>query len=100
MQAAITAYRSAKDGLSSLTGAPEDLLHVHAGLLIFVLSALLLRKKMRSPVPLGLVLFFAILNEIADYLAGAPQLPLEPYIDIVNTAFWPTVLFLLARRWR
>jgi hypothetical protein len=104
MQAAIeslvTGYRSGKQYLSVITGASEDLLHVHAGLLIFVLSALILRKKMRSPIPLALVVFFATLNEVVDWYSGAPQAPFEHYIDFANTVFWPAVLFLLARRWR
>ena len=96
----VTGYRSAKQYLSVVTGAQEDLLHVHAGLLIFVLSALILRKKMRSPIPLALVVFFATLNEVVDWYSGAPQAPYEHYIDFANTVFWPTLLFLLARRWR
>ena len=94
------AYRDAKRQLAEITGAAEDLLHVHAGLLIFVLAALVLRKKMRSPIPLALVYLFALLNEVIDALAGGSANPLEPYVDFANTIFWPTILFLLARRWR
>lgn len=96
----IIAYGQAKTWLTNYTGATEDLLHVHAGLLIFVVSALVLKKKMRSPVPLALVVLFALLNEVIDHLAGGPQDSLEPYVDLANTVFWPTVLFLVARRWR
>jgi hypothetical protein len=96
----IAGYGSAKAWLIDYTGAAEDLLHIHAGLLIFVVSALVLKKKMRSPVPLALVAVFAALNEVIDHLAGAPQDSLEPYVDFANTVFWPAVLFLVARRWR
>lgn len=96
----IAGYGTAKSWLSDYTGASEDLLHVHAGLLIFVVSALVLKKKMRSPVPLALVIAFALLNEVIDHLAGGPQGALEPYVDFANTVFWPTILFLAARRWR
>lgn len=96
----LIAYRDAKRHLGEITGASEDLLHIHAGLLIFVITALVLRKKMRSPVPLALVFLFALLNELIDIVAGGGQRPVEPYIDIANTVFWPTVLFLAARRWR
>lgn len=96
----IAGYGAAKSWLSDHTGATEDLLHIHAGLLIFVVAALVLKKKMRSPVPLALVIVFALLNEVIDHLAGGPQRTLEPYVDFVNTVFWPTVLFLAARRWR
>lgn len=96
----LVAYRDAKRHLGDVTGAAEDLLHVHAGLLIFVLAALVLRKKMRSPVPLALVVVFALLNEVIDALAGGSSRPIEPYVDFANTIFWPAILFLLARRWR
>lgn len=101
LDSVVASYAAAKGAVIAFTGAPEDLLHVHAGLLIFVLAAFLLRRKMRSPIPLALVAFFAVLNEVFDLLAGGTrQTTLEPYIDIANTLFWPAVLFLLARRWR
>jgi hypothetical protein len=96
----LIAYSDGKLALSEFTGAPEDLLHVHAGLLIFVVSALVLRKKMRSPVPLLLVVFFAAANEVADWAVGKPVDTFHPIGDFLNTVFWPAVLFLLARRWR
>lgn len=96
----VAVYSGIKAWLTASTGATEDLLHVHTGLLIFVLAALLLRRKMRSPIPLALVAFFAVLNEVFDWLAGDSHRALEPYVDIANTLFWPTVLFLVARRWR
>lgn len=100
LDSVVAAYGGAKAWLIAYTGAAEDLLHVHAGLLIFVVAALVLRRKMRSPIPLALVAFFAVLNEVFDWLAGGSYRALEPYVDIVNTMFWPTLLFLLARRWR
>ncbi|WP_126172080.1 hypothetical protein [Altericroceibacterium xinjiangense] len=93
-------YTQAKNVLSEETGITEDLLHVHAGLLIFVLSTLLLRRKMRSAIPLALVYFFAILNEGVDRLSYNAQTPMEPWLDILNTVFWPTFLFLVARKGR
>ena len=96
----VGSYGGAKAWAENVTGAPEELLHVHAGLLIFVAGALILRKRVRSPVPLALVVLFAVLNEVADRLGGGSQGALEPVADIANTVFWPAILFLLARRWR
>ena len=90
-------YSSAKTALAEWTGASEDLLHIHAGLLIFVLAALLLHRRMRSPWPLVLVILFAAGNEIVDFTTPR-QTPLEWVADFINTVFWPTVLFLIARR--
>lgn len=94
----IARYSAFKDWLSDYTGAGEGLLHVHVGLLIFVLAALLLKRRMRSPWPLAAVAFFAIANEIVDYVGPEPWPLWGSAADVINTLFWPLVLFLLARR--
>lgn len=93
-------YSEAKRGIEAWTGASQELLHVHAGLIIFVLASLVLRRKFRSPIPLALVAVFAVLNELADWIDGPSVDVFEPYWDIANTVFWPCILFLLTRRWR
>lgn len=93
-------YAHAKQAVEGWTGAGQELLHVHAGLLIFVLTALLFRKKMRSAIPLAFVAFFASLNEIVDWMGGKPTNTAEPLADFANTMFWPCILFAIARRWR
>jgi len=92
-------YSATKNNLGLLLGADEDTLHVHAGLLIFFLTALLLQRRMRSWIPVSLVWLFAMANELIDYLApGGSEYRWEPVVDVANTVFWPTLLFLLARR--
>lgn len=100
LEDAAAIYGEAKHGIEAWTGASQELLHVHAGLIIFVAASLVLRRKFRSPIPLALVAVFAVLNELIDWLNGPSPNALEPYLDIANTVFWPCVLFLLARRWR
>src|SRR5687768_1978943 len=90
-------YSDAKHRLADWTGGSEDLHYVHAGLALFVLTALLRRRRMRSPIPLAFVFVFAAGNEVAD-LATPGQGRLEWLVDFVNTMMWPTVLFLIARR--
>ena len=97
---AASSYAQAKAALEAWTGASQDLLHVHAGLAIFVITALVLKKRMRSPVPLAFVALFAVLNEAVDRLNGVPFTTGETLGDIANTLVWPVILFLLARRWR
>lgn len=93
-------YAAQKSSLGEATGASQELLHVHAGLLIFIIAALVLRRKMRSPIPLVIVVIFAALNEVVDWLSRGPPASLEPLSDFANTVFWPFLLFLIARRWR
>lgn len=95
----LTKYSETKSALGDYLGVSEALLHLHAGLLIFFLSSLLFRRRMRSVLPIGLVYTFAIGNELIDvltpdYVANA----FGALVDILNTVVWPTLLFLLARR--
>lgn len=98
MNAFIASYAQVKAGLAEALGASEALLHVHMGLAIFVVTALLLRRRMASIWPLALVVAFATLNEVIDYL-GLNRAPLtRSATDLLNTIIWPLVLFLVARR--
>jgi len=85
--------------MGDYTGATEDLLHVHFGLLIFVVIAILFRRRMHSLWPVSMVWAFALANEAVDYFGVGYQVDLSA-LDVVNTVLWPTVLFLVARRRR
>lgn len=100
LQSLAAHYHVTKVKFSAATGASEELLHLHAGLLIFVVTALVLRRRMRSPVPILCVVGFALANELLDIISGKGWRPLEPYFDVANTVFWPLILFLLAKRWK
>jgi hypothetical protein len=92
-------YSALKMGMSEATGATEELLHVHFGLLIFVVVAVLFRRRMHSLWPVGTVWVFAVANEAVDYFAADWVVDLSA-LDVLNTVLWPTVLFLVARRRR
>ena len=88
----------AKRALEQSLGMTDDLLHVHVGLALFVLAALVTRRRMRSRWPIAIVAVFAVANEVIDYFASGTWSPWLPAVDILNTMLWPIVLFLLARR--
>jgi hypothetical protein len=92
-------YSEWKTWLSDTTGATEDLLHVHFGLLIFVAVALVFRQRMHSLWPVSCVWTFALVNELVDYFAPEWQADTSA-LDVLNSVFWPTILFLVARRRR
>ena len=92
-------YAALKESMSVATGATEELLHVHFGLLIFVAIALLFRHRMHSKWPVALVWGFALANEAVDYFAAGYD-PFLSLLDVLNTVLWPTILFLVARRRR
>lgn len=91
-------YSAVKQAMSATTGASEELLHVHFGLLIFVAAALLLRRRMHSALPIAAVWLFALANEAID--ATLMLRPFNSALDVVNTVFWPSILYLVARRRR
>lgn len=90
-------YASWKTAMSDATGMSEDLLHLHFGLLIFVAVALGFRQRMHSPWPVLMVWIFAFGNELVDFFATDWQIDASA-LDALNTIFWPTILFLVARR--
>jgi uncharacterized membrane protein len=92
-------YAAIKRAMSVATGATEDLLHVHFGLLIFIFVAVVFRRRLHSSWPVTIVWAFALANEVVDYFAAGWVL-LPSVLDVVNTVFWPTILFLVARRRR
>jgi hypothetical protein len=94
----IASYDGYKRSLEEVSGASETLLHVHVGLLIFVLAALVTRRRMASAGPLAAVVALSLLNELIDYFGPSYSTYWSSAGDVINTVFWPAVLFLIARR--
>jgi hypothetical protein len=92
-----------KDWLEHATGLDMDALHVHAGVLIQVGAAIVLRRPLRSFWPWLVVLGAECANETYDYTyevwPGAErQLQLAEGIrDLWNTMVIPSLILLLAR---
>ena len=97
----ISAVQAMKLLLLQLTGLSRDALHVYAGMIVFLLSAALFKKKLFSPVPWLIVVAVACSVEALDsrddlHLFGHWRVG-ESIHDIVNTIIWPTVIFLICR---
>jgi len=82
--------------VAQATGFEDRLLHVHAGLLIFVVVKLVTRRSFASPLPLICVYVGAVINEIFDRLNHGRWMP-DTGSDVLYTVFWPTILFILIR---
>jgi hypothetical protein len=94
-------WNQVKQWLEAASGLDMDSLHVHAGVLVQVLAALLLRRRLSSPWPWLVVAAVVIANEIYDYHYEiwpdrAAQLA-ESVQDTWNTLLLPTLLLLLVR---
>ena len=75
-----------------LSGATDSTLHIHAGLVIWLLATLATRKSLSSPVPLAIVLAAEVCNEIFDRLNYGSWRWDDTLLDLLNTMFWPLVL--------
>ena len=94
-------YDAIKTLLSETLGITKDALHVHIGLAIFVGVALVFRRSLASWLPWLALLAFELANEAMDILYWngngiGVDLGDSPK-DVVNTMFWPTIVFLAAR---
>jgi len=90
-----------KHWLVTASGLHMDGLHVHAGLLVQLAAALLLRRSLRSPGPWLVVLVAIIANEYYDlhyeiWPSRAEQWA-ESAKDFWNTMLLPTLFMLIAR---
>ena len=90
-----------KQWLSLSTGLGMDALHVHAGVLLQLLAALVLRRRLASPLPWLLVLLFVVANEYHDYgyeiWRDRAAQRAEAFRDSWNTLLLPTLIMVLAR---
>ncbi len=76
------------------TGMADSLLHVHAGLAVLLLTRVLSGYRLSTPVPLAVVALAELANEVLDRLHYGSWRWDDTLLDIVNTMFWPTMLFI------
>lgn len=96
-------YFGFKLGLVTATGLDMDALHVHAGIIVQLFAALIMRRSLRSLLPWLVVLLVVLANEAYD-LHYDPWPPTqrawqiaESAKDVWNTLAMPTLLMLIAR---
>ena len=79
----------------------HDTLHLFAGLLIWLVAALLAKRPLTAWVPLFVTLFFAVLNEAIDLsveLWPSPGMQFgEGARDVMTTMAVPTLMFVAFR---
>ena len=97
----MSAFQNSKLWLVGTLGLPKDALHIYVGLILFLGTAALLRRPLRSPLPILVVILAALAGELWDIIdtrnADATIFWARNWHDIWNTSFWPLVLYLLAR---
>lgn len=97
----LTEFHAAKLYVVEVTGLARDTLHLHFGLALMLIVALLFRRSLASPWPWLSVVLFAALGEYLDrrdsLALGAPWSVAESVKDFLNTLFWPTMLVVLTK---
>jgi hypothetical protein len=94
-------FQSFKHEVVQFAALSKDALHIYVGLIIFLVVAAIARKGLRSGVAVLAVLVVAVAGEVLDLRDewhSREHLNWWASIhDLVNTCFWPLVLWLLAR---
>ena len=94
-------YQSLKIGALGSLGVSKDAAHVYVGLIVFLGTAAIFRRSIRAWLPWCAVLGVALFAEALDARDDISELGRwrvwASMHDVVNTLFWPTVLFFLAR---
>jgi hypothetical protein len=90
-------YHGLIDWIGDGTGMSDTILHIHAGMAIFLITRLITGRSLGSLIPWSVVALAELGNEVLDRLHyGSWRLP-DTTSDVINTLFWPTVIFLAIR---
>jgi len=94
-------FQSFKHEVVQLAALSKDALHIYVGLVVFLTVAAIARKGLRSGMALLAVLGVAAVGEVLDLrdeMHSRQHLNWWASIhDLINTCFWPLVVWLLAR---
>lgn len=90
-------YESGIDWVLRFCPDKDKFAHTYAGLALWLIAMLMMRKKFGSWNPLIVVMFFELANEIIDRIAHGAWVWVDTSGDIAATLFWPLLLTLVAR---
>ncbi len=76
------------------TGAPDALIHVHAGMAVLLVARIVTGRSLASPVPFAIVCLAELFNELMDRLSFGSWRVTDTTLDVLNTLFWPFVLMI------
>ena len=98
---AMSGFQNFKHQLVQAAELSKDALHIYVGLAGFLLAAMIARRGFKSGWAMLAVLAVAIVGEVLDlrdeFRLRERFLFWSSLHDLVNTCFWPLVLWLLAR---
>lgn len=84
--------------IGDTTGASDSLLHVHAGMAVFLAARLLTGRSLATAIPFAVVGVAELGNELLDLrLYDGGWSWTDTLFDILNTLFWPCVVTIGSR---
>jgi hypothetical protein len=93
----ISLYEHGINWIVAHSGGHDKFAHMCAGLALWLLSAMLLRRPTTSVTPLVVVIIAEAANEIIDRIAHGSWRWNDTRLDIVATLFWPFLITLVNR---
>jgi hypothetical protein len=95
-------YIQLTDTIAAMSGLSRPMLHVHAGMAIYVLTQLLLGERRGSLVAVSMVVLAELGNETLERIYWGSWRLDDTLSDVVTTLFWPTVCLAVSTygRWR
>lgn len=99
----LQSYIDMTNALVETAGATHAMMHIHAGLALYLGTQLLLRTRRASVVALGVVVTAALLHEAIERLYYDGWRWADTSGDIALTLFWPVAITLVGlyrrKRW-
>jgi hypothetical protein len=81
------------DAVRHASGMPDPLLHLHAGMAIFLGASLFSRRSIGGALPLAVVWTAELANELLNRQTYGSWRWSDTSGDLLNTLLWPSLLF-------
>ncbi|WP_445114921.1 hypothetical protein [Acinetobacter sp. WZC-1] len=97
----LSSFQEFKIYIIHLTGLDRDALHIYAGLLVFFIVAFFHKRQLKSQLAMWAVVIVAVAAELFDarddlFNHGYWRVGASLH-DIINTSFWPLMIWLMAK---
>ncbi|MDF8335195.1 hypothetical protein [Novosphingobium cyanobacteriorum] len=93
----IVSYHDLKDIISHTFGISHQVLHIHAGLAIYLSCQVALGNRRASGIALSFVLVLETVNELLDFSFHGVFWSADTLQDYVSTLMWPSILYGVSR---
>lgn len=93
----IVSYHDLKDVVSHGLGLSHQVLHIHAGLAIYLVCQIALGNRRASGIALASVFAVQTVNELLDLSFHGVFWSADTFQDYVATLMWPSILYVVGR---